>query len=51
MNTLQADTSALNELTTAERGVMQNATTDRVILSHIDSLTSSHDSFKLQKVT
>ena len=51
MNTLQADTSALNELTTAERGVMQNTTTDRVILSHIDSLTSSHDSFKLQKVT
>ena len=35
----------------AERLVMQNGTTDAVILSHIDSLTSSHDSFKLKKVT
>ena len=35
----------------AERFVMQNATTDGVILSHIDSVTSSPDSFKLQKVT
>ena len=53
MITLQADPSALNEFfnKTAERLVMQNATTDGVILSHIDSLTSSHDSFKLQKVT
>ena len=53
MNTLQADTSALNEFfnKTAERHAMQNGTTDGVILSHIDSLTSSHDSFKLQKVT
>ena len=53
ISTLQADPSALNEFfnKTAERLVMQNATTDGVILSHIDSLTSSHDSFKLQKVT
>ena len=53
MSTIQADPSALNEFfnKTAERLVMQNATTDGVILSHIDSLTSSHDSFKLQKVT
>ena len=36
---------------TAERLVKQNATTDDVILSQIDSLTSSHDSFKLQKGT
>ena len=33
----------------AERFVGQNATTDDDILSHIDSLTSSHDSFKLQR--
>ena len=53
MSTLHADPSALNEFfnKTAERLVMQNATTDGVILSHIDSLTSSPDSFKLQKVT
>ena len=53
MSTLQADPSALNELfnKTAERLVGQNATTDDDILSHIDSLTSSHDSFKLQKLT
>ena len=36
---------------TAERLAGENATTDDVILSHIDSVTSSHDSFKLQKVT
>ena len=30
---------------------LQNATTDDDVLSHIDSLTSNHDSFKLQKVT
>ena len=53
MSTLQADLSALNEFfkKTAERLAMQNATTDGVILSHMDSITSSHDSFKLQKVT
>ena len=53
MSTLQADPSALNEFfnKTAERLVTQNATTDGVILSHIDSLTSRHESFKLQKVT
>ena len=53
MSTLQADPSALNEFfnKTAERFVRQNATTDGLILSHIDSLTSNHDSFKLQKVT
>ena len=53
MSTLQADPSALNEFLnkTAERLFGQNATTDDVILSHIDSLTSSHDSFKPQKVT
>ena len=53
MSTLQADPSALNEFfkKTAERLAMQNATTDGVILSHMDSITSSHDSFKLQKVT
>ena len=53
MSTLQADLSALNEFfnITAERLVGQNATTDGIILSHIDLLTSSHDSFKLQKVT
>ena len=53
MNTLQADPSALNVFfnETVERLVGQNATTDDDILSHIDSLTSSHDSFKLQKVT
>ena len=52
MSTLQADPSALNEFfnKTAERLVGQNATTDDVILSHIDSLTSSHSSFKLQNV-
>ena len=53
MSTLQIDPSALNEFLnkTAERLVGQNATTDDVILSHIDSLTSRHGSFKLQKVT
>ena len=53
MSTLQADPSALNKFfnKTAERLVMQNGTTNAVILSHIDSLTSSHDSFKLKKVT
>ena len=53
MSTLHADPSALNEFfnKTAERLVMQNATTDGVILSHIDSLTSSNDSLELQKVT
>ena len=53
MSTLQIDPSALNEFLnkTAERLTGQNATTDDVILSYIDSLTSSHDSFKLQKVT
>ena len=49
ISTLQVDPSALNK--TAERLVGQNGTTDDVILSHIDSLTSRHDSFKLQKVT
>ena len=34
----------------AGRLVLQNAPTDGVIVSHIDVLTSSHDSFKLQKV-
>ena len=53
MNTFHADPSALNIFfnKTAERLVGQNATTDDDILSHIDSLASSHDSFKLQKVT
>ena len=53
MSTLQADPSALNEFfnKTAEKLVGQNATTDDVILSHIYSLLSSHDSFKLQQVT
>ena len=56
MSTLQADPSALNEffnktLEALERLVRQNATTDGLILSHIDSFTSNHDSFKLQKVT
>ena len=53
MSTLHADPSALNEFfnKTAERLVMQNATTDGVILSHIDWLTSSNDSLELQKVT
>ena len=48
MNTPQADPSALNEFfnKTTERLVGQNTTTDDVTLSHIDSLTSSHDSFK-----
>ena len=36
---------------TSERLVRKNATTNGVILSHIDSLTSSRDSFELQKVT
>ena len=49
ISTLQVDPSTLNK--TAERLVGQNGTADDVILSHIDSLTSSHDSFKLQKVT
>ena len=53
MSTLQADPSALNEFfnKTAERLVMRNVTTDGVILSHIDSLTSCHDRLELQKVT
>ena len=55
MTTLQADPSALNEflIKTAKRLVGRNATTEDFIfiLSHIDSLTSSHASFKLQKVT
>ena len=55
MTTLQADPSALNEflIKTAKRLVGQHATTEDFIfiLSHIDSLTSSHASFKLQKVT
>ena len=52
MGALQADPFALNEYfnKTAERFVGQNATTDGVILSHIDSFTSGHNSFKLQKV-
>ena len=52
-STLQADPSALNEFfnKTAERLVMRNVTTDGVILSHIDSLTSCHDRLELQKVT
>ena len=36
---------------TAERLVNQNAATDDVILSQIGPLTSSHDSFRLQKGT
>ena len=53
MSTLQADPSPLDEYfnKTAERPAEQNATTDDVILSHIDSLISSHDSFKLQRAT
>ena len=55
MTTLQADPSALNEflIKTAKRLVGQNATTEDFIfiLSYIDSLESSHASFKLQKVT
>ena len=53
MRTLQADPFALNEFfkKTTERLVRQNPATDDVILSHIDSLTSSHDSVKVQKVT
>ena len=53
MSTLQTDSSALNEFfcKTAERLVGQNATTDDVILSHTDSLTGTHDNFKLQKLT
>ena len=53
MSTLQADPSALNEFfnKTLEILVRQNATTDGLILSHIDSFTSNHDSVKLQKVT
>ena len=52
-STLQADPSAVNEFfnKTAERLVGQKVTTDGLILSHIDSLTSNHDSVKLQKVT
>ena len=53
MSTLQADPSALKEYFNkmAEALVGQNATTDDVLLSYIDSLTSSHDSLKLQNVT
>ena len=52
-STLQADPFALNEFFNkmAERLFGQNATTDDVMLSKIDSFTGSHDSFKLQKVT
>ena len=52
-STVRADPSALYEFfnKTAERLVGQNAATDDVILSHTDWLTSSHDRFKLQKVT
>ena len=51
MSTLQADPSALNEFfnKTAERLVGQNAITDDI--SDLDSASSSHNSFKLQKVT
>ena len=53
MSTLQADPSALKEYFNkmAEALVGQNATTDDVLLSYIDSLTSSHDSLKIQNVT
>ena len=53
MSTLQADPSALNEFfnKTAEGLIGQNTATDGVILSDIDSLTISHGSFKVQKVT
>ena len=52
MNPLHADPFALKFFNkTAERLVGQNARTDDDILSHIDSLKSSHGSFKLQKVT
>ena len=53
MNTLQADPSALNAFfnKTVERLVGQNAKAYDDILSQIDSLTSSHGSFKLKKVT
>ena len=53
ISTLQADPSTLNEFfkKTAARLVGQNATTNDDILFHKDSLTSSHGSFKLQKVT
>ena len=49
MSTLQDDPFVLNKFfnKTAERLVGQNATTDYDILSRIDSLTSSHDSFNL----
>ena len=52
-STLQADPFALNEFFNkmAERLFGQNATTDDIMLSKIDSFTSSHESFKLQKVT
>ena len=52
-STLQADPSAVNEFfnKTAERLARQKVTTDGLILSQIDSLTSNHDSVKLQKVT
>ena len=53
MSKLQADPSAIIEFfnKTAERIVGQNATNDDVILSHIDSVTSSYDSFNLPEVT
>ena len=53
MSTLKADPSALNEFFNkmAERLVGKNATTNEFMLSHTDLLTSSHDSFKLHKVT
>ena len=52
MSALQADPSALNEFFNkmAERLVGQNAITDDII-SDLDLATSSHNSFKLQKVT
>ena len=51
MSTLQADPYALNEFFNkmAERLAGQNATSDGVVLSHIDLVTSSHGSYKIQK--
>ena len=53
ISALQGDPSPLNKYfnKTVERLVGQNAATDDVILSHIDLLTSSHDTFISQKVT
>ena len=52
MSTLQADPYALNEFFNkmAERLVEKNATSHDVVLSDIDLLTSSHGSYKIQKV-